>query len=64
MISPHMILYPETEGAPSRRALYKRFFFLLSKSSITNYEYSSGESSEFIFAFFTTTYEIFAPFTP
>src|ERR1700756_1075519 len=65
MISPHMILFPKTEGAPSRaRPLTRDYFFLLSKSRITNYEYSSGKSSEFIFAFFTATYEIFAPFTP
>jgi hypothetical protein len=60
-----MILFPKTEGAPSRaRPLQEIVFFLLSKSRITNYEYSSGKSLEFIFAFFTTTDEIFAPFTP
>ena len=65
MISPHMILYPKTEGAPSGRALLQEIiFFLLSKSRITNYEYLSGKSLEFIFAFFTTTYEIFTRFTP
>jgi hypothetical protein len=65
MISPHMILLPKTEGAPFRaRPLQEIAFFSLSKSRITNYEYLSGKISKFIFAFFPTTYEIFARFTP